>query len=236
MVIVLLVLLELSTPQAVSGPCQCSALQASELRVNCTSQNLREVPHVPVDTMELHLHNNLLTSVPVGYFDTLHNLRMAKLSGNPFHCDCRIQYLSTWLLKNGALVPAMPTCASPHALAGKAITELDDSLFSSCGEGHSCSSVVYNAVLGFMLCALNVVLFWSLQLAKDSTYIMGIYEKHAGFEAASLRSRKPKHRGKKRRSSLALLNELERHVPNMEIFPQIIDTLHMKHNIKLKEI
>ncbi|XP_041955474.1 platelet glycoprotein IX [Alosa pseudoharengus] len=239
--IVLLVLLELSSPRAVSSLCQCSALQTKQLKVNCSSQKLKKVPHVPANTEELHLQNNLLTGVPVGYFDTLQNLRMVYLSGNRFHCDCRIQYLHTWLLRNRALVQTMPICASPDAHANKAITELVDSDFSSCSPDHSCPGGLYDIILGFMLCALIVLLFWSIKLAKDSTYILGIYEKHAGFEAELLRSRKPKHRMRTQRvdgasSSAYMVDELEQPLFNMEILPQIVDALHKKHNIKIKVV
>lgn len=236
--VVLLLLLLLvdswCSPQTLSSQCQCSTLPAAKLKVDCTGHSLRKAPiQIPVYTAELHLHGNLLASVPAGYFDLLPNLRMANLSGNPFHCDCRIEYLRSWLLKNKALVPELPTCSSPHSLRGKVITELDDSLFSPCDKGHGSPCSVYNVMLGFMLCALNVALFWSLKLAKDSPYILGIYEKHTGFEASSLRSRKPKH---KTRPSLGFLNETERPILNMDILPQIMDTLQRKHNIKLKEV
>ena len=232
--IVLLVLLELSSPGAVPGPCQCSTLRASLLRVNCSSQKLTEVPLVPVETEELHLQNNLMTRVPDRYFDTLQNLRMVSLSGNPFRCDCGIQYLRSWLLKNRALIPVMPTCASPDALVNKAIHELDNSDLSSCSPDHSCPGGVYNAILGFMLCTLIALLFWSLRLAKDLTYILRICEKHAGFEAESLKSRKPKHRRTVQRAA-DMMDELEQPLLNMEILPPITDVLRKKHN-KIKEV
>lgn len=239
--IVLLILLELFGPHVVSGLCQCSSLHTSQLKVNCSSQKLQRVPYVPSSTEELHLENNLLTSVPVGYFDTLQNLRMVYLSGNRFQCDCRIQYLRTWLLRNRELVHTMPACASPGALANKAITELDESHFSSCSPDHRCPGGLYNIILGLMLFTLIVLLLWSIKLAKDSTYILGIYEKHAEFEAESLRSRKPKHRMRIQRpdsssSSAFMVDELEQPLLNMDILPQIIDVLHKKHNIKIKEV
>lgn len=239
--IVLLILLELSGPRVVSGLCQCSSLHPSQLKVNCSSQKLQGVPHVPASTEELHLEKNLLTSIPVGYFDTLQNLRMVYLAGNRFHCDCRIQYLRTWLQRNRKLVHTMPVCASPDALVNKAINELDESHFSACSPDHRCPGGLYNIILGLMLCTLIALLFWSIKLAKDSTYILGINDKHAGFEAESLRSRKPKHRMRIQRpdrasSSAFMVDEMEQPLLNMEILPQIIDVLHKKHNIKIKEV
>uniref|UniRef100_A0AAZ3SMP9 LRRCT domain-containing protein n=1 Tax=Oncorhynchus tshawytscha TaxID=74940 RepID=A0AAZ3SMP9_ONCTS len=65
--------------------------------------------------------------IPPGHFDRLQCLRRVTLSGNPFHCNCEIQYLSTWLKGNGAVVSGGgPTCASPSSMAHTAITVLSD--------------------------------------------------------------------------------------------------------------
>uniref|UniRef100_UPI0037E98721 platelet glycoprotein IX n=1 Tax=Semicossyphus pulcher TaxID=241346 RepID=UPI0037E98721 len=218
---------------AACQPCTRSALPSAGLRVNCSSLNLMELPHLPADTTELHVQDNRLSSVSPGTFDRLVGLKKASLSGNPFHCDCRIQYLRNWLLKNKGIVAKGPTCASPSSVAQKAISELTDDFFSSCvPEG--CTDGTYNILLGVLLCCLIALLLWSLRLAKTSTFTLYIDERHSGLEANSLRSLKPKHRRRMHTGSLTFTMDLEKPPPNMELLPQVLDVLHKKHNIKIK--
>ncbi len=228
-------LLATSSVHTTGQPCLYSALLPAGLQVNCSNLNLLELPHLPSDTTELHAQNNWLTSVSPGLFDRLVGLKKASLSGNPFHCDCRIQYLRNWLLKNRAIVSKEPTCASPSSAAQKAIIELRDDHFSSCAPAR-CSDWIYSTVMGVMLCCLIVLLLWSLRLAKVSTITLSIDERHSGFEADSLSSLKPKHRRRLHAEfspdsdSLTYMEDAE----NMELLPQVLDVLHKKHNIKIK--
>ncbi|XP_073676030.1 platelet glycoprotein IX [Garra rufa] len=208
--------------------CGCVTLPSRGLRVNCSSQGLRTIPQLPVSITELLLQNNLLTSVTPGHLDQLHDLRLVNLSGNPFHCDCSIQYLRQWLKRNKA-VSVMPVCASPAERAQRPIDELTDADFASCASDH-CFGWVYNGILCFLLCFLIGLLLWCLQLARNSTFILGIDERHSGFEAESLRSLKPKHRARMSPGT----NDLDKPLLNMEILPQILDVLHKQHNIKIK--
>uniref|UniRef100_A0A3Q3NI36 Glycoprotein IX (platelet) n=1 Tax=Mastacembelus armatus TaxID=205130 RepID=A0A3Q3NI36_9TELE len=219
-----------------------TVLLSTSLQVNCSTLNLTELPPLPLDTTELHVQDNRLTSVSPGHFDRLVGLKKVSLSGNPFHCDCRIQYLRNWLLKNRAIVLTEPTCASPSSVAQRAISELNDDLFSSCVQA-SCINVAYNIVMGVMLCFVIVLLLWSLIIARKSTFTLYIDERHSGFEADSLRSRKPKHRKRLHAvvsedstdlDSLICAENLERPLLNMELLPQVLDVLHKKHNIKIK--
>ncbi|XP_041655815.1 glycoprotein IX (platelet) [Cheilinus undulatus] len=214
-------------------PCTCSSLLPTGLKVNCSSLNLMELPRLPADTTELHVQDNQLTSVSPGMFDTLVGLKKASLSGNPFHCDCRIQYLRNWLLKNKAVVSEEPICASPSSVAHIAISELSDDFFSSCGPT-SCTDGTHDTLLGVMLCCLIVLLLWSLKLAKKSTITLYIDERHSGFEAESLQSLKPKHRRRLHTDYLNYTTDLEKPPLNMELLPQVMDVLHKKHNIKIK--
>ncbi|XP_034393896.1 platelet glycoprotein IX [Cyclopterus lumpus] len=220
-------------------PCLCSALApAGGLQVNCSSLNLAELPRLPSDATELHVQDNRLTSVSPGLFDRLVGLKKVSLSGNPFHCDCRIQYLRNWLLKNRAVVSVEPTCASPSSVAQRAIAELGDDFFSSCAAA-GCAGGTYDTVVGGMLCCLIVLLLWSLRLAKMSTVTLHIHERHSGFQAESLRSRRPKHRRRSARSEVSeefvtCARDIEKTIVNMELLPQ--DVLHKKHRIKIKAI
>lgn len=221
--------------------CRCSALQPAGLQVNCSSLNLMELPYLPSDTTELHVQDNRLTSVSPGLFDRLVGLEKVSLSGNPFHCDCRIQYLRNWLLKNSAIVSKEPTCASPSSVAQKAITELTDDYFSSYSPA-SCTGGTFNTMMAVMICCLIALLLWCLRLAKKSTITLYIDERHSGFEALSLRSRKPRHRRRRHTAlsevsqdsdSLPHTEDLEKPLINMELLPQVLDVLHKKHNIKI---
>lgn len=199
-----------------------------------------QLPHLPSDIKELYAQDNRLTSVSPGLFDRLVGLEKVSLSGNPFHCDCRIQYLRNWLLKNRAILSKEPTCASPSSVAQKAVTELSDDFFSSCAPA-GCTGGTYNTVMGVMLCCLVVLLLWSLRLARMSTITLYINERHSGFEADSLHSLKPKHRrrlhnvlSEDNSDSVIYTEDVEKQLINMELLPQVLDVLYKKHNIKIK--
>lgn len=238
----LAVLLLLATLGPISQPCLCSAPLFSGLQVNCSSLNLMELPQLPSDTTELHVQDNQLTTVSPGLFDRLVGLRKVSLSGNPFHCDCKIQYLRNWLLNNRGAISKEPTCASPSSVAERRITELSDDYFSSCVQT-SCTGATYNSVMGFMVLFLIVMLMWSLRLAKKSAFTLYINERHTGLMADSLRSQRPKYRRRLQSAlpdisgdseSVAWTHGLQKPLINMEILPEVLDTLHKKHNIKIK--
>ncbi|XP_074536726.1 platelet glycoprotein IX [Halichoeres trimaculatus] len=231
----LAVLLLSATSSAIADhqSCTCSSLLPASLRVNCSSLNLMELPHLPTDTSELHVQNNRITSVSPGLFDRLVGLKKASLSGNPFHCDCRIQYLRNWLLQNKAIVSKEPICASPSSVAQKAVSELSDEYFSSCAPT-SCTNGTYNILIGMMLCCVIGLLLWCFRLAKTTTFTLYIDERHSGFEIDSLRSLKPKHRRRLHTDYTNFTMDLEKPPLNMELLPQVLDMLHKKHNIKIK--
>lgn len=214
---------------------RCVTVPSKGVRMNCSSHGLRFVPQLHSSITELLLQNNLLTTITPGHLDMLHNLQLANLSGNPFHCDCSILYFRQWLRRNKA-ISVMPVCASPSELAQRPIDELTDADLSSC-VSDDCSGWVYNAILCLMLCFLIGLLLWCVQLARNSTFILGIDERHTGFEAESLRSLKPKHRVRMRCSIGSLspgADDIDKPLLNMDILPQILDILHKQHNIKIK--
>ncbi|KAM9786228.1 platelet glycoprotein IX [Neosynchiropus ocellatus] len=223
-----LVLLLLAAP-VICQSCVCSQPPPSGLQVNCSGLNLKRWPRLPADTSELHMHDNLLTEVPPGLFDSLERLQSVSLSQNPFKCDCGIQYLRSWLLKNRALVPQQPTCGSPPSVANKDILELPDNYFKSCGSAH-CPGGMLTAVMVVMLSSLLVLLLWVLRLAKKSTFILKI-----SCPEVELRPRWRRPSGRSEVSSgWTWSEELERPLVNVELLPQVLEVLHKKHNIKVK--
>ncbi|XP_037539896.1 glycoprotein IX (platelet) [Nematolebias whitei] len=245
-----LLLLTSSSAHRTVKSCIFSRIKPAGLHVNCSSSNLMELPDLPSESTELHVQNNRLTSVPPGCFDKLLSLNKVVLSPNPFHCDCSIQYLRSWLLKNRAVVSEEPLCSTPASLAQKAISELPDDSFSFCSfpRAHliiasSCAHVVYNTTAGVMLLCLVLLLLWSLHLARKSSITVCLDERHSGFEANSLRFLKPKHR-RRLHTGLSEATEdsdpqswsedLERPLIDMDLLPQVLDVLHKKHNIKIK--
>ncbi|KAG9353348.1 hypothetical protein JZ751_017925 [Albula glossodonta] len=190
--------LVLSGGQPVPSHCQCSAAHPGELRFICSFKNLRELPHLPSGTTELHLQDNHLTTVPPGSFDSLRNLRSVNLTGNPFHCGCGIRYLSTWLQSQGAQYRLSPTCASPPGLANRPIAGLGQAHFSTCGRRPSaCVSSPFDLIAVLALFTLLALMLWCLKTVRSTTFTLNVVWRHRGMEAHTLRSLKPKHRRKR---------------------------------------
>ncbi|XP_054646141.1 glycoprotein IX (platelet) [Dunckerocampus dactyliophorus] len=225
------------TTPSLGQACLCTSLRTAGLRVNCTSRDLMALPPLPPDTTELLVQDSGLTTIPSGLFDGLAGLQSVSLSGNPFHCDCGIEYLRNWLLRNRAAVSQEPTCSSPTSVAQKAISELTDDYFTQCAL-RGCYSTTYVIMMGVLLCCLMVLLVWSLRLAKNCTFTLNIEEDHSVPHVDSLHPLRARHT---RRLSVSagrhlLKEELERFPVNMELLPQVLDVLHKKHNIKIKAI
>ncbi|KAK2851621.1 hypothetical protein Q5P01_007897 [Channa striata] len=233
-------ILATSSAHAAQHPCLCAGLLLGGLKVNCSTLSLTKLPPLPLDTTELYVQDNWLTSVSPGKFDKLVSLKKVSLSGNPFHCDCSIQYLRNWLLKNRAIVLKEPTCISPSFVADKAISELSDDYFSSCVRKICTDGATYNIIMGLMSICVIVLLLFSFRLARRSTFVLYINERPVGFKANDL---KPKHRRRLHTVMSEVSVDLEGHtytedlespLVNMELLPQVLDVLHKKHNIKIK--
>lgn len=223
---------------AAGQPCQCSASSTGGLKVNCSIVNLMVLPRLPADTTELFLQDNRLSSLPPGSFDRLAGLRRVTLHGNLFHCDCGIQYLRNWLLKNGAVVARQPACASPSSVSMMPVRELGDEHFSSCATISNADGTLM-AVTVAALCCVVVLLLWSLKVVKASNITLYMDERYLGLEAKAQSSLRAKHRRRQRVALAAspsddsLDCDLERPLLNMELLPQVLEVLHKKHNITI---
>lgn len=114
--------------------CVCRGSQ-----VDCSNKLLTtsDLPtSFPAGTTELHLHNNMLTSLPYGLLDDLTSLRSVSLHGNLWVCDCGVLYLRAWMLQQH---PSLITshvavnCSSPPSLKGRLVMYLtEEEILSSC--------------------------------------------------------------------------------------------------------
>ena len=79
----------------------------------------------------LGLEENQLGSLPLGLLDQLSSLdeEGLDLTGNPWQCDQKVEYLWRWLQKNKgkAFLADTVRCAAPLPLAGRALLSLLDS-------------------------------------------------------------------------------------------------------------
>uniref|UniRef100_A0A3B4AXQ0 LRRCT domain-containing protein n=1 Tax=Periophthalmus magnuspinnatus TaxID=409849 RepID=A0A3B4AXQ0_9GOBI len=221
----------MTTTLSSSHLCRCSVHPTEGLIVNCSSTYLPALPYLSRDVAELHLSDTGLSTLPPGLFDKLVGLKKISISENPFHCDCRIQYLRNWLVKNRDKVTKEPTCASPGVVTQKNISELSDAFFSSCSKPNCANGIYFIVTCAILLCVLALIVY-TLRLAKESTITLYIDERHALFEAHSLRSQKPKHR--RRLSCLKKPEPLETPLLNVEPLPEALDTQQQQHN-KLNE-
>ncbi|XP_071978250.1 platelet glycoprotein Ib beta chain [Engystomops pustulosus] len=123
-----------SLPAGILGcpsPCSCSSGI-----VDCSYKGLtsNSLPSFPTSTEVIRLEQNNFLYIPNGLLDHLPNLREVHLKHNPWHCDCDILYLRSWLQgqqKKGLYRDV--TCASPESMEGRIIMYLtEDELVSTC--------------------------------------------------------------------------------------------------------
>ncbi|XP_071455546.1 leucine-rich repeat-containing protein 15-like [Hetaerina americana] len=74
---------------------------------------------------KLQLDSNKFHFLPTRLLDPLTKLVSVKLAKNPWHCDCSILYLATWLRENKRKVWDSPaTCRGPGDLGGHRVEEM----------------------------------------------------------------------------------------------------------------
>ncbi|XP_015272384.1 PREDICTED: platelet glycoprotein Ib beta chain [Gekko japonicus] len=143
------------------SPCRCAANI-----IDCMSADLTEAT-LPTSfsssTVKLYLTNNYLTSIPKGLFDNLQDLQVVYLWGNPWECDCGIQYLRTWLQQqqNRTLYRNV-MCSSPSHLQGRIISYLsEDEIIATCQSWY-CSMALIAQICLFIFILLQAALLLSI--------------------------------------------------------------------------
>ncbi|XP_067937916.1 slit homolog 2 protein-like isoform X2 [Watersipora subatra] len=77
------------------------------------------------DLRLLSLYDNKISCLQPGSFSSLPLLSTLNLLRNPLHCDCHMQWLSTWLrLKSSSIVTGNPTCESPSSVQNSLVSRL----------------------------------------------------------------------------------------------------------------
>ncbi|XP_061673471.1 platelet glycoprotein Ib beta chain [Syngnathoides biaculeatus] len=139
-------------------PCVCQGSQ-----VNCSNRFLTssQLPAVfPAGTTELHLHDNLLTTLPNGLLEKLPSLRHVSLHGNPWACDCGVLYLRGWLRRRPGGPSGQPqvNCSSPPHLRGRLVEYLtEEELLDSCHYWY-CDLALASQVCVFVLVLVQAAL------------------------------------------------------------------------------
>ncbi|KAM3610417.1 uncharacterized protein V6R79_003845 [Siganus canaliculatus] len=142
--------------------CSCHGSQ-----VDC-NHRLLNVSSLPTSfsagTTHLHLHNNLLTSLPNGLLDDLTSLRSVSLHGNPWVCDCGILYLHSWLVRQPAGLRSHlgVNCSSPPELRGRLVVYLtEQEILDSCYYWY-CDLALTSQVCLFVFVVVQVALLVAL--------------------------------------------------------------------------
>ncbi|MEE6504320.1 hypothetical protein FKM82_005146 [Ascaphus truei] len=150
----------LTLPPALSlcpSPCRCGSGI-----VDCSGGELstKSLPaSFPPSTQVIRLNRNTLVSIPNGLLDRLLELREVHLQQNPWHCDCGILYLRSWLQgqQNRALYRDV-VCATPPPLKGRVILYLtEEELVATCQYWY-CNLALISQLCLFIFIALQAIL------------------------------------------------------------------------------
>lgn len=61
----------------------------------------------------IELHGNQLTTLPIEVFQSVSYLYGLPLHNNPWHCDCKIRKIRTWMMKHNIPLSVPPHCQGP---------------------------------------------------------------------------------------------------------------------------
>ncbi|XP_053557902.1 platelet glycoprotein Ib beta chain [Bombina bombina] len=158
-------LMLLLLPSAASycpSPCRCST---STGIVDCSRSDLstKSLPNsFPSTTKTIWLSQNNLVSIPNGLLDRMPQLTEVYLQQNPWHCDCDILYLRTWLQgqQQRGLYRNI-TCMSPETLRGRVIMYLtEDELMATCQYWYCNMALLSQLGLFVFICIQGILLIF----------------------------------------------------------------------------
>uniref|UniRef100_A0A8C4T741 Glycoprotein Ib platelet subunit beta n=1 Tax=Erpetoichthys calabaricus TaxID=27687 RepID=A0A8C4T741_ERPCA len=158
--------LQLAVAHRCPQKCYCS-----HGTVDCSGRGLTIdmlPPGFPSDAMLLHLNDNKLTEISKGLFDSLTHLKLVSLQGNPWHCDCNILYLHSWLFKqeNRTLYKNI-VCHSPASLKGRLIMYLtEDEVLSTCQYWYCNLAVISQACLFIFIIIQAILLIFLITFLR----------------------------------------------------------------------
>uniref|UniRef100_A0A8C4QK08 Glycoprotein Ib platelet subunit beta n=1 Tax=Eptatretus burgeri TaxID=7764 RepID=A0A8C4QK08_EPTBU len=117
------------------SPCTCTWS-----KVDCSSKSQASLPDtLPRYMTDLMLNNNTLKNIPPGTFDIFDHLEHLELNDNPWHCDCNIAYMRSWMIKNENREQFKRVkCSSPEPLRGRVIMYLQPEELSAYCELFNC--------------------------------------------------------------------------------------------------
>lgn len=100
------------------------AIHLQKNKLNSLEVDLLKDQH---DMEQLYLSTNNLRSIPDGFFDELDFQCIVQLHGNPWRCDCGIQYLSDWLRNNLRNVEDVTRvyCQAPEFIRGHGVVSVE---------------------------------------------------------------------------------------------------------------
>ncbi|KAG8455930.1 hypothetical protein GDO86_001938 [Hymenochirus boettgeri] len=143
--------------------------------VDCSRRGLstKSLPNsFPPSTQMIRLSQNNLNYIPNGLLDQLPQLKTVYLQHNPWHCDCDIIYLRSWLQgQQEKAVYRDVICASPEPMKGRVIMYLtEEELVTTCQYWY-CNMALISQVCLFLLIAVQGILliFIILSLRRFQT-------------------------------------------------------------------
>lgn len=85
----------------------------------------------PHGKCNLRLDRNLITSLPSDTFDSFSASTMVALTGNSFHCNCRMRWLKHWIKSRKFIYSRYDIkCTSPASLRDKSLLTVSDQQFT----------------------------------------------------------------------------------------------------------
>ncbi|RXN17913.1 carboxypeptidase N subunit 2-like protein [Labeo rohita] len=100
------------------------ALHLQKNKLSSLEANLLKDQH---DMEQLYLSMNNLQSIPHGFFDDLDFQCVVQLHGNPWRCDCGLQYFFDWLSYSDRNVEDLTrvSCGAPEVIRGRRVVSVD---------------------------------------------------------------------------------------------------------------